>query len=717
MNRCFYASALALSVGLGLICTTPAFAAGEDILPPDMAMAAMPMASDAGNGAVDSAGDGIAVADDQQAPSEVDDLLDLSLEELLAQEVTSVAKKARRIADSAAAVTVITQDDIRRSSARTVPDLLRMVPGMEVAEVQSSSTSVSARGFTSRFAANLLVMIDGASIYSTSISGMFWDQALIPLQDIERIEVIRGPGGALWGSNAINGVVNIITKQSVDTQGLRLNASWGTFDHRIEAGFGKQLTDNLGFRVYGDYRGTKGLDGPTGSIPSNNWKGGLAGVRFDYAPTTDDNIVVLAEYSEGRFHERFLAVDIPHLMPGYIVEFQRNKFETEHALARWTRAVSDDFDFSVQAYFNRLYRTEFGASIDRDLYDLSAEGRWRASDTHEFNFGVAGRLSHDTINGNFSLSMPEEASTDRWLSGYIQDDISIIPDKLRLTLGSKFEVNNFTGTEIQPSARLFYRFSPKIAAWASVSRAVRTPLLMQRSMIANVTLLKEVEGVPGLFPVNSSFNGNPDAKAERVTSFEAGIRGEISPTWSFDVAAYYSNYDRLTTGNTITQSPIIVPPIPFPVGMQLDFVIGNAGSGDAKGFEALISGKLAPWWKGELSYSYLDLDAESPLGTYVLAGAGSSPNHQIRAKSSMELGDRFSFDTDLHFVGAAQNDSRDEYFDLDMRATYRMNSNVELSVVGSNLLDRRRLEYYTDTLPLEQVYVPRTAYAEVRLRF
>ncbi len=654
------------------------------------------------------------------APAEskkVDELLDLSLEELLSQQVTSVAKKSRRVADSAAAVTVISQEDIRRSSARTVPDLLRMVPGLEIAEVQSSATSVSARGFTSRFAANLLVMIDGAAIYSTSISGMFWDQALIPLQDIERIEVIRGPGGALWGSNAINGVVNIITKQSVDTQGLRMDVSVGTFDQRYEVGYGKQLNEKLGFRLYGAFRHTKGLDGRHGPLPDNSWNGGLVGIRFDYAPTEKDSVVVLGEYSQGKFDERYTEVA---LTPAGAVEvplIQANKFHTKHLLARWAHNVSDDFDLSGQIYFNNLYRTEFGTSIDRNLYDASIEGRVRLNTTNELNFGLSGRLSRDKVRGTFSLSLPSEHNVDRWLTGYLQDEINVIPDKLRLTIGSKFELNNFTGFEIQPSVRMLYRFNPNFAAWGAVSRAVRTPLLLQREMIANVTRARLTPLVPYPLAVNSTFLGNKDAKAEEVISYEAGFRGSFGGGWSYDVAAFHSRYDRLTTGNQLSQAPVFLPPSPYPVGVQTNLLIGNGGKGKSSGVEALINGPITNWWKVELSYSYLDLKVRSGEGSYILAGSGGSPNHQLRAKSSMQINDKLHLDIDVHHVGKAQADPRKAYTDLDVRASYQVNPNLELSLVGSNLLKERRLEYYQDALPIEEVFVPRTAFVEARMRF
>ncbi|MBS0481362.1 MAG: TonB-dependent receptor [Proteobacteria bacterium] len=710
MKTTFSASALAIVIAA----IQPGLAQAQDATIPPVPEATAAAAQDKTDSAPGPETDSAKAA---SGKGDLDGLLDMSLEEILAQEVTSVAKKSRRVGDSAAAVTVITQDDIRRSAARNVPDLLRMVPGMEVAEVQSSATSVSARGFTSRFAANLLVMIDGAAIYSTSISGMFWDQALIPLQDIERIEVIRGPGGTLWGSNSINGIVNIITKQSVDTQGLRLNASAGTFDYRTEASYGSQLTDTLSFRVYGDFRATNGLDSASGAVPNNSWKGGLGGVRFDVAPSENDSVVVLGEYSRGSFQERFQAVNLGPLGASYVTQIQQNRFASTHVLARWKHQVSTDFDFTLQAYFNNLFRTEFGATIDRDLFDLSGEGRWKIDHVNEINFGLSGRISRDRIGSTYSLSDPSGSNTDRWLTGYLQDEISIVPDKVRLTIGSKFEENNFTGFEIQPSVRLFVRTSPAFAAWASISRAVKTPLLINREMQANVTLIQNVPGFPIPVPVSATFNGTSKAQSEEVVAYEAGFRGNLSRTWTYDVALFYNDYSKLSTGDLVGTAPLFVPGYFLPVGVQLNYVVGNQGSGQSKGMEASLSGTLARWWKAELSYSYLDLTLNAKPGSYVLSGDGASPHHQVRLSSVMNLTDKFSTDASIHYVGEAQNHKRAAYTDLDIRATYRFNSQIEVSVVGSNLLKDRRLEYYQDTLPLELVYVPRSVFAEARVRF
>lgn len=652
-------------------------------------------------------------------PVAVDDtLLGQSLEELLSQEVTSASKKSRPVGETAGAVTVITQEQIRRSSARTVPDLLRMVPGMEVAEVQSSATSVSARGFTSRFAANLLVMIDGAAIYTTSISGMFWDQALIPLQDIERIEVIRGPGGTVWGSNATNGVINIITKQSVDTQGLRANASVGSNEIRAEWGYGAQASEELALRAYGDYRRTKGLDGLNGPRSGDGWEGGLVGIRFDFASNTTDNIVGLAEITEGRFSERTKIAVFDPLYPRVDLQTENNGFHTRHVLARWNHVRDENFDFTLQAYYNNLSRTEFKASINRDLYDLSFESRLKASSIHEFNFGVGGRISVDHVVSSPALVFTAGKNVDRWLTGFIQDEVTVIPNKLRLTLGSKFEQNNFTGFEHQPGARLFYRHNSTFSGWASVARAVRTPLLAQREMFANVEREAGVDFLPQGFPMVLRFEGSRAVKTENLLAIELGARAALGDGWTLDFAAYRSRYTSLVTGRSKSFNLVYAPaPFYYPIGVIAEAAITNEGSAISKGFEILTTGPITPNWTVDLSYSYIDLKTWAPLNRIVLSDDQPTPRHQVRASSRLQVTNKVQLDAFAHWVSASKDGKRRAYLDTDLRANWRLNAKLELSVVGNNLLHARRMEYYQDSLPLELVAVPRSVYVEARVRF
>ncbi|MCJ2187004.1 TonB-dependent receptor plug domain-containing protein [Novosphingobium beihaiensis] len=657
------------------------------------------------------------------APSQqMDELLGMSLEDILSQEVTSVAKKAQHVADAPAAVYVVSQDQISRSGARTLADLLRRVPGMDVFELQGSTSTISARGFSSRFASNLLVMVDGAAIYNTAISGMFWDQAIFPLQDIERIEVIRGPGGTLWGSNSINGVINIITKQSVDTQGLRLNLKAGTRDVRTEAGYGAQLSPSLGVRLYGTYRHSKGLQLADGQNIGDKWNGALGGVRLDYAPSDNDSAVVLAEVSGGHFTETITGLSVTQDGPVGTILHPRSNFNSEHVLARWKHGFTQDFDLVGQVYYNRLHRTEFDAGVTRELYDASLEGHWRLNSLHDVNFGISGRIAHDTVSSSRMIRLENGANTDHWLTGYLQDEIALVPGKLALTAGSKFEVNDFSGFQAQPSLRLFYRYNDSLAFWAAASHAVRTPLLQQRKMDANLLIWQPDTPRPEETPLLFILRGNKDVRVEELTSFEAGARASLSRSWSLDLSFYRNRYSHLVTAETVSVEPLVVPPFPGPVGTVARSTFGNNGTGRSWGFELVLSGQITPQWKTELSYSYLDLHVETETGgtifpSFVVTPADSSSNSQLRATTSYDIGDKISLGGSLHYVSKSIDGVRPAFTDLDLRAAYRPRSNIEIAVTGSHLLQDRRLEFYEDYVPLPLGYVPRTVTLETRVRF
>ncbi|MDE2436052.1 MAG: TonB-dependent receptor [Sphingomonadales bacterium] len=638
----------------------------------------------------------------------------MSLEDLLAQEVTSAAKKPQKASDSAAAIYVITQEDIRRSSAHTIPDLLRMVPGIDVADINNSYVSVSARGFTSQFAANMLVMVDGASTFSSSLSGIFWDQALVPLQDIERIEVIRGPGGSLWGSNAVSGIINIITKQSVDTQGVRASIKAGNRQQSAELSFGHQAGDNLSYRIYGNVRRNDGLVDQSGNSLGSDWLGGLAGIRADFAPTPNDTVVTQAELTRGQLHEPEEVIRANLLNPGYDLVVRDNRFATQLGLLRWSHKASDDFDL----YFTHSLRTDFGARVERSMGDVSIEAHIRAIPTHDLNIGVSGRIAHDLLTGSPVLSFSQKSNTDRWVTAYIQDDISLVPDRLRLTVGTKVEDNNFTGFEIQPNARLFLRANPRLAAWASISRAVRTPLLLQRNDNYQYGVLMPGEpGNPAPLPLYQVLAGNPQSKAENVLAYELGVRGQISTHWAFDFSAFYNRYDHLMTADLTSITPIFIPNIPFPVGLSGNFTTANNMKGHGKGFEILLKGDVTNWWEAEASWSYLDA-TETAYPSRAIAVAAlipfdATPAHQLRLRSRFKLSNSFSMNADVHYVGAVAHGVIPAHTDLALRAEYRVTSGMDISLIGNNLLKKATAE----VTYFPQNYVPRTVALQLRSRF
>jgi len=676
------------------------------------------MASSSAQDEVPSASESTAAPTDGRQ----DNLLDMSLEDLLSQEVTTAAKKARRIGDSSSAIYVINQNDIRKSSARTVTDLLRQVPGLEVFEVSSSATSVSARGFSSRFASNLLVMVDGAAIYSTSISGMFWDQTLMPLQDIERIEVIRGPGGALWGSNSINGVINIITKQSIDTQGLRASAVAGARDLRGELGYGARLSESLALRLYGTYRHSDGMKFSDGSDDRAVWQGGLGGARFDYVPNSKDSLVFLSEYSNGDFDQPRTGFALGPAGLSYPISYVRNSFSSAHVLGRWTHTASQSLTLAGQIYFNRLQREELGLLIARDLYDASFEGHWQAGSRHEIGFGVSARISRDRLGDSpiFGL-LNKTVNTDRIATGYLEDEITLIPDRLRITLGSKFETNNFSGTNSQPNARIFYRVNEKLSVWAAISRAVRTPLLQERETRATLEAPFAIPGFGSPIPTSLTITGNPNSKAEVFHSLEAGIWSSPARGWSFDAAVFYNHYKDLATTNLLSVAPLFLGQPPQPVGVQANATFGNEANARSWGTEILLSGSLTPDWSIEASYSYLNLKirtrASSAANAFPLITGGLSSPHQLRLKSTAEITERVDLSGAVHYVSRSIDGLRPAFTDLDLRVACRVTPNIEIALSGRNLLSSKRLEYYQTNIPFPPTYVARAGQIEIRTRY
>lgn len=654
----------------------------------------------------------------QQVPD--DGLLSMSLEELLNQQVTSAAKKSQSVSDTAAAIYVLTKDQIESSSAKTLTDLFRIVPGLQVVEVQGSGTAVSARGFSSRYASNILVMVDGAAIYNSGISGIFWDQALIPLQDIERIEIIRGPGGSLWGSNSINGVINIITKQGIDAQGVRARLNVSENQQRAELGVGAILSDTATARVYGTFRRNLAEDFVGSTIYKDRWRGGLGGIRFDLAPSNIDTVLLLSEYSGGKIEDRFVNWELSPYLPVQTVTRLDNNFKSFHVLGRWKHAFSADFDVTSQIYYNYLARDEWGGTIDRRLYNISVEGRWRASDRHELNFGVEGQIDKEGGRTAPTVGDITGSRTDRQVSGYLQDDIWLVPDRLRLTIGSKFEDNNFTGTNAQPSVRALFKITPSQSFWLSASRAVRTPLLSARGGLLRYGLNIPVDDTGMAYFFDTRIMGNPKAMNERLDAIEAGVRGKITNHWSYDLGAFVNRYRNLSTLSLVGYNLIYKSPVPVPLGLDLYYLYTNEAKARSKGFELAIKGQPGPGWEVETSWSYLDVDEkirQSPAEVLPVAPVGLSPHHQLRLRSTYDVTDKLKVTGFVQYAGQTIDRTQSSYTKLDLRVTWEPTPNLDLSVMGSDLLDKRRVEFAQAILPIPNVYVKRAVAFEARARF
>lgn len=680
------------------------------------------MSATAAYAQLDAASDDVVAVEDEVDHSGPDNmLLDIPLEDLLTLEATSVAKKRQKVGDAAAAVFIITQEDIRRSTASSIPDLLRMVPGVEVATIQNSLIGVTARGFSGRFGNSLLVMIDGRTIYTTSLSGVLWDQQMLPLDDIERIEVVRGPGATLWGSNAVNGVINIISKHSSDVQGGTGDVRIGLNKQQANGSFGGRLSENISYRLYANANFSDGLLNENGEKLTRRFHARAAGARMDHVPNGADAFTLQTEYSEGEFEIPVLNVRDDFLNPGYDSIRFGSEFSAAHILGRWTHESSKDLDWSVQAYFDRVKRKAYGGDLQQDVIDLDFGLRWQANDIHEVNLGLGARASTDSLISQSNFAFGNEKRNDKWLSGYVQDEITLVPDRLSLTVGSKIEFNSFTGVELQPSARMMYRPAPNFAIWAGVSRAARTPSGFERD--AELRLTVELPGTannPFSLPIYPVLFGDPDLKAERSTSYEAGIRTEIVEGWSLDVAVYRSIYSHVVTLDQTGQNLIFEQPIPFPVGVEALIVFANNGEAKTWGAEVALSGKIASWWKVDVAYSHLDMKsgptAEALSATRTVVDQDLSPKNQLSIRNAIDLNDKFSFDSQFRHVGPLAGNVP-SYNSADIRLTYRPIETVELSLIGENLLQKRRLEFNQTAFPAPAGYVSRTGSIQARIRF
>lgn len=652
------------------------------------------------------------------------DLLNAELEDLLVLESTSVAKKRQNVQDSAAAVYVITQEDIRNSASSTIADLLRVVPGVEVGSVTNGVTAVSIRGFNGRNSGSLLVMVDGRSVYVSTLSGVFWDQLGVPLQDIERIEVVRGPGSTLWGANAVNGVINIITKNSADTLGLQASARAGLREQIVELSSGSELTPDSTIRINGLYRRDQGLQSRTGDDLGSVADEGALGVRLDWQPTNRDAITLQADYKTGSRDTTTFNIDPAQIDPTPIPVMTAVDYNEVSILGRWRRAQSDKLDYSVQAYYSAVDREELGYfSFDWSIADLDFGANWRPDETHDINFGLNLRAMSDS----FTLIDPrvdfiDRAATDYWISGYLQDDISLIPDTLRLTVGAKLEYNDFTGVEFQPGIRMFYRPSADFALWGAVTRAVRTPSRFERGADFQLSALPpNSRRNPTPLPIFASFLGNPDAEAENLLALEAGFRAQITPQWSLDVAGYYNFYDSLAEPTVIAAQPNFIPLFPFPVSVTTTAQFQFRGKAETWGLEASVKGQLAPWWKVQLAYSHF----EGRAGNDQLTGRRfngflpleGSPENQATVLNTVQLGSAVTLNTQVRFVDTLIGGKVPSYFDGDLRLRYEAPNGLEVSLVGENLFTPRRFEFLFDTYPAPRSTVVRNLALDVRYRF
>jgi iron complex outermembrane receptor protein len=626
-------------------------------------------------------------------------------------EVTSVAKKEQKLSRVAAAIFVITQEDIRQSGARNVPDLLRMVPGMDVAQMSANTWAISARGFSDAFANKLLVMIDGRSVYDPAFGGVLWDLQDVPLEDIERIEVIRGPGATIWGANAMNGVISIITKNAKATRGSLLKAGSGSeTTARGLVQYGGKLRGHGFYRVFGQYSNESSLFLPSGQRGADAWHMPHGGFRWDWDLTGKDSLTLQGDFldsREGGTVNSFVSLSPP---------FQRIFTDPVSArggdiLGHWDHKFSDRSETSVQLYYNRGRRLQYGLHEDSDTFDFDFKHHLAVGSRHDLVWGFGYRFDDSYVRPGYSISMLPPGSTDNLLSSFVQDEVRV-SNSLWLTLGSKFEHNSYTGFEYEPSVRLLWSPSDRQAAWAALSRAIRQPTLEDVDIRFNQIAFLGPNGLPTLV---SAF-GDPHVKSEKLLAYEAGYRAQASRRISADLSAFFNVYDHL---RTYEPAPPFLESSPSPLHLVIPQVASDRMHGDTYGAEISSTLSVFTWWKVSPGYAWLKMNLHPDAGSLDTSApiqVGNSPRHQFQVRSDLDLPHALELDTALYYNGRLPTSGVPSHTRVDLRLAWRPTKSLELSLVGQNLLDPRHLEFVAPGI-LQSTEIPRSVFGEIRWWF
>lgn len=632
-------------------------------------------------------------------------LADLSLEELMNVEITSVSRKVEKKAEASAAVFVVTQEDIRRSGATTVPDLLRTVPGLHVAKLDANKWTVSSRGFGGRFANKMLVLVDGRSIYTPLFSGVYWDAFDIVLEDIDRIEIIRGPGSSAWGANAVNGVINIIMKSARDTHGGLLSAGAGTEERGFGTfRYGDEIGGDVHYRLFTKYaeRDKAGFDARDDA--TDDWRIGHAGVRVDAGVTPNDRLTMIG--STFRSDTNFTFV-----LPTVVAPFAFNKpsgeeFAGGHALAQWTHAFSEQSELDLRFYYERFQSNSTIFGQTRDTFDLDLQHRLALSDYRELVWGLGFRYTGDSIDGTPFVTLDPEDRRYRIFSGFAQHEWRLFEDQLHVVLGAKLEYHDLSGLEIQPTARLTWLINENHTFWAAVTRAVRTPSRGEAD--GRIAAM----GLPGGIV---KLAGNEDFQSEELLALEAGYRARLSKSATLDVAAFYNIYDDLRTIEV--RAPRLGG---WPGNYTVPAGAANNQEGVTYGVELALDWRPLPWWNLRAAYSFLEMDLTEHYRTYDLFSGGTedeSPEQQFSLINRLNLGRQIELDVIARYVDALPSLGIDDYVTADVRLAWTPRDNVELAIVGQNLFDGDHAEYasnYVNTIPTN---VERGVYGKVTWRF
>jgi iron complex outermembrane receptor protein len=632
----------------------------------------------------------------------------LTLEQLGDVQVTSVSKQPEQVYKTAAAIYVITQEDIKRSGATTIPAALRLAPGVEVARIDSNKWSVGIRGFGSNLTRDVLVLIDGRTVYSTLLAGTYWSVQNVVLEDVDRIEVIRGPGGTIWGPNAVNGVINIITKQSKDTQGVMVNAGGGTLEQGfLNVRYGGGTPNGFNYRIYG-----MGFDrGPefhSDGLNYDRWRNIQGGFRADWTGSARDSVTVQGDiYDQGAGE----IVTATSYTPPYSQTLNGiARLSGGNVLARWTRDLGNGNNFQLQAYYDKTNRREPNFADFRSTYDVDFIDRFHLPWRQQITWGLGARFSPGynpvIVSG---LTFTPNRRTDQLYTAFLQDEITLVENQLTLSVGSKFVRTNFVGFQGEPNARLLWTPTEKQSLWAAFTQAVRTPSDAERDF----ALSGFIGLTPSGMPFFARFNPNPNFRSEELDGYEVGYRRGLAKNVYVDIATFYNRYSNLFSEDLA--GAVFIENNPPPTHVLLPAQFGNGLKGTTKGVEFSPEWKPASFWRLRGTYSYLQMNIKKSLNSADIGTGpiieGSSPRHQVTAQSEFDFAKRFNIDFDYRFVSALPKEGVRSYSTADVHFAWQLSREIELAVVGQNLLQPHHFETAGDPGPL--VGIKRGVYGQI----
>jgi iron complex outermembrane recepter protein len=646
------------------------------------------------------------------------DLTNESIVDLMNIEVTSASKKEQKLFRTASAIFVITAEDIRRSGATNIPDLLRMVPGLDVAQINGSTWAISARGFNSQFSNKLLVMIDGRVVYTSTFAGVFWDTMDLPLEDIDRIEVIRGPGGAVWGANAVNGVISIFTKKASETKGGLAIAEGGNVQQG--AGmlqYGGSLAKGTDYRAYLKYFNQTQMFDPSGENGADGWHAMRGGFRVDSSLSPKNSLMFEGDLSSGREGEYgFVLPSVTS--PGLVPVAEQIDIADGSFVGLWNHTFSETSSTALQVSIDRHLRDDPQNPEARDTFDVQFQHHLAAGQRHDIVWGLGYRYTPDRITGGLTVTMDPTSRHLQVFSSFFQDEIALIPDRLYLTAGTKVEHNDYTGFEFMPDVRLAWLAGTREMLWTAVSRDLRAPSRNDTNLVLN--LGTGPAGPPYLMRIL----GNPDFRDERLLAYEAGYRTMISGHLSLDLSAYINDYDNLETTEPGTPFD---EPTPLPPHIVLPFTYENLMEGETDGVELAAVWSVARRWTLSPGYALEHVNMRSAPTSQDRQTPefveGSSPRNSAQLRSHVDFGKGWTWEDSAYLVGRLNNQGPlsnitiPAYTRVDTGLTWNLREGVSLSFVGQNLAKDRHFEFDDINGALQNGQIRRSAYVEWKWQF